>query len=100
MLSDPTLRQTVQVKIFRAASAPVKPHRARDAFLEPGLDERLDRRKTGARGDEHDGLVGFLAQEERPERPFEAQDVALLHGLEHVVGERATRHMAYMQLHE
>src|SRR5258706_3508573 len=82
MLGDPALGQAVQVKILRAASTPVKPHGALDAFFERSLDESLDRRKSGARGDEHDGLVGFVAQEEGAERPFEAQDIALLHGLE------------------
>src|SRR5262245_45792436 len=51
------------------------------------LDDRLERREAGARGDVHDRLGGVLAQEKRAERSFEAQDVALLHLAKYVVGE-------------
>ena len=62
------------------------------------LDDRLDRREAGARGDEDDRLVRVLAQEEGAERPLEAQDVALLHLAEHVVGELPAGDVAHVQL--
>ena len=64
------------------------------------FDDGLDRRKAGATGDEHDRLVAFLAQKERAMRRFEAQDVAFLHLLEHMVGEAAAGYMPDMQLNE
>ena len=49
-------------------------------------------------GQQHQGLVGRLAQEEAAERPFHAQDVLLLHRAEDVVGELAAGHVADVQL--
>ncbi len=64
------------------------------------LDHRLDRREAGAAGDEDDRLVGVLAQVERAERPFEAQDLAALVLVEQLVGEEAARHVADVQLEQ
>ena len=44
------------------------------------------------------GLARILAQEEGAERALEAQDVALLHLAEHVVGELAAGDVAHVQL--
>jgi hypothetical protein len=62
------------------------------------LDQRLDGRKAGARGQQDDGLVRVLAQEEAAERAFHAQDFLFLHAAEHMVGELAARHVADVQL--
>ena len=55
------------------------------------LDHALDRREAGAAGDEDDRLVRVLAQVERAERPFEAQDLAPLELVEQLLGEEAAR---------
>ena len=69
------------------AGAPVDMDRAL-AFLGNGVfDQRLDRREARARSDEDDGLGRVLAQEKGAQGPLEAQDVPLLHGAEHVLGE-------------
>jgi hypothetical protein len=54
--------------------------------------------KPGARGEQDDRLVGVLAQEEAAERPFDAQDLLLLHRAEDVVGELAAGQVADVQL--
>ena len=68
--------------------------------MERVLDHRLDRREAGAAGDEDHRLVGFLAQVERPERPFEAQDLAALVRREQRVGEEAAGHVPDVQLEQ
>ena len=60
----------------------------------------LDRRETGAAGDEDDRLVRFLAQEERAERPFEAQDLAALVLVEELVREMPAGHVPDVQLEQ
>ena len=62
------------------------------------LDHGLDRCETGATGDKNDRLVRFLAQEERAERTFEAQDLAPLELGEQLVGEKAARHVPDVQV--
>src|SRR6266511_2292794 len=64
------------------------------------LDDRLDRRKARAAGDQDDRLVGLLAQIERPQRPFEAQDFAALEFVEELTAEQATRYVAHMQFEQ
>ena len=79
MLLLPRAGQVGQVEVALRARAPVQHHRAVDvAVMQRVLDHRLDRREAGAAGDEDDRLVGLLAQVERAERPFEAQDLAAL----------------------
>ena len=62
------------------------------------LDDGLDGRKAGAGGQQDDGLVGILAQEEGAQRAFDAQDVAFLQGGEDLVGEQAARQVAEQSL--
>src|SRR5688572_10358620 len=64
------------------------------------LEDRLDRRESRAGGNQHDGLRRILAQEERAERCLEAQDVALLHFPENMVGELPAGDMPHVQLDE
>src|SRR5258706_2696630 len=66
--------------------------------MEGMLDDRLDRRESRAAGDKNEGLVRVLAQEESPERPFEAQDGALLHRIEDELREGAPGRPAHMKL--
>ena len=68
--------------------------------MERVLDHRLDRREAGAAGDEDDRLVRFLAQIERAERAFEAQDLAALVLREQRVGEEPAGHVADVQLEQ
>ena len=98
MLGLPLHRQIEHVQVGARARAPVQHHLALHADVQGVLDDALDRREAGAAGDEDDRLVAVFAQEERAERTFEAQDVALLHLAEHVVGERAVGHVAHVQL--
>ena len=64
------------------------------------LDDRLDRREAGAAGDEDDRLVGVLAQVERAERAFEAQDLAPLVRREQRIGEEPARRVPDVQLEQ
>ena len=64
------------------------------------LDHRLDRCKARAAGDENDRLVGVLAQIERPQRPFETQDLAALELVEERLAEVTAWHVADMQLEQ
>ncbi len=100
VLGGPARGKRVEVEILGTARAPVERHRPRRALPQRGVDHRFDRRESGTRGDEHDRLFGFLAQEKSAEGSLEAQDVALLHGLEHVIGERAAGNVAHVQLDE
>src|SRR6185369_14971736 len=100
MLCGPFFGERVHVQILRPPAAPVEGRRPRDAFVEHVLDHSLDRREAGARGDEHQRLVGILAQEECAQRPFEAQDVALLHLGKDVVGELPAGDVAHVQFDE
>ena len=79
------------------AAAPIQHHLSRHADVESVLDDALDRREAGAAGEQDHRLVAVLAQKERAERSLEAQDVALLHLVEHVLGERAAGHVADVQ---
>ncbi|MBX3607875.1 MAG: NAD-dependent epimerase/dehydratase family protein [Piscinibacter sp.] len=94
------LGPVVQVQVGPAAAAPVQHSRPRDGLELQVLDDRLDRREARAAGQQHDGLVAVLAQEEAAERPLQAQDLLLLHRREDVVGELAARHVADVQLDE
>jgi hypothetical protein len=62
------------------------------------LDQRLDRRKAGAAGDQDHGLGRFLAQEETAVGALQTQDVLFLHGTEYVSGEFAAGNQPHMQL--
>ena len=71
-----------------------------EVVMQRVLDDRLDRREAGAAGDEDDRLVRLLAQVERAERPFEAQDLAPLELVEELVGEEAAGHVPDVQLEQ
>ena len=87
VLALPLFGKLVQIEIGAPASAPVERHRPRAPFVQGVLDDRLDGRETGSAREEDDGLRGFLAQEESAQRPFEAQDLLLLHLVEDVIAE-------------
>ncbi|CAM2158584.1 hypothetical protein PT2222_40385 [Paraburkholderia tropica] len=93
----PLLGEVQQIQVLLLARAPVERHRAVQVLVNRVLDDRLERREAGARREQHDGLVRILAQEEGAERRFEAQDVALFHLREDVVGELAAGHVADVQ---
>jgi hypothetical protein len=80
-----------------AGGRPSTAPRGADALELQVLDQRLDRREAGARGQQHHRLVRVLAQEEAAERAFHAQDLLFLHRREHVVGELAARHVPDVQ---
>src|SRR5262245_52348263 len=89
-LGGPLARQLVEVEVFGPPRTPVKRHGPLDTFLDRRFDHRFDWREARAARNEYDRLLA-LAHEERSEGPFESEDVALLHGLEDVLGERAPR---------
>ena len=62
------------------------------------FQQRFDRRKAGARGQQHHGFVAVFAQVKAAERRFYALNFFFFHGAEHMVGEFATRHVPYMQI--
>src|SRR5215831_15043187 len=68
--------------------------------MERVLDDGLDRREACAPRDENDRLVGFLAQEECPERPLEAEDLAALEVVEQLVGKVAAGKVPDVQLEQ
>src|SRR6185369_853838 len=88
----------VQVEVGLAAAAPVEDGLPFAALPDHVLDDRLDRRESGSRGEQDDRLLAVLAQEEAAERPFDAQDLLLLHRAEDVVGELAAGQVADVQL--
>src|SRR5471030_561719 len=96
-LDGPLAAQRIHVQILRPAPAPVQSHRPGRAAVDQVLDDGLDRRETGARGQEHHRLVAVVAHEEGAMRTLEAQDVALLHRAEHLVGEQAAGQGADVQ---
>ena len=49
-IGGPVFAKLVHVQIARAAATPVKSDRAGRLQMRPVLDDRLDRRKAGARG--------------------------------------------------
>ena len=76
----------------------VDSHRSRRFFGNGMFDDGLDRCKTSARSDQQHRLCGILTQVETAMRPVDTQNVALLHGVEHMIGKLAARHMPDMQL--
>ena len=95
-------RQIGLIEVAFRARAPVQHHRPRrvDPAVQRVLDDALDRREAGAAGDEDDRLVRFLAQEERAERPFEAQDLAPFEFVEQLMGEMPAGDKANVQLEQ
>ena len=92
------LHPRIEVQVGRAPPAPVQRGRAFAALALHVLKHRLDRRKPGARCQQHERLVAVVAQEEAAIRPLQPQDVARLHAAKHGVGEFSARHMPDMQL--
>src|SRR3989338_9877765 len=75
-------------------------HGALQADMQRIFDDRLDRRETGAIGDENDRLVRAFAQPEFAEWALETQDIALFHFVEHILRESSALDLADMQLEE
>ena len=98
----PLARQVGQVEIANRPHAPVQDHRSRliDLVVERMLDDAFDRREAGTAGDEDDRLVRLLAQEERAERPFEAQDLAPLELREQLIGKPSAGKVADVQFEQ
>src|SRR5688572_14432125 len=88
MVALPAFGERVQVEIATYPPTPVQRDGAADAFEQRVFDDRLDGRETGAACEQNDRLVAVLAEKERPERPFEPQDILLLHPVEDVIAER------------
>src|SRR5262245_47327707 len=98
VLGGPALRQLHHVNVPPRPTTPVKRHGPRDAAAEAVLDDRLDRPEPSAARKKDDRLLALLAQEERPERPLEAQDLALLQRAEDAVREQPARRVPDVQL--
>ncbi len=95
--TGPFLTQGIHVQIVRAATTPVQGHRPAAVFFDGLFDDRLDRCKAGTGGNQHHRLGRFIAQEEGAVWSFEAQDVALLHRIEYMIGEQAAGCVTDMQ---
>ena len=89
-----------KVQVALRARAPVQHDLARHAVMQHVLDHRLDRGKPGPAGDEDHRLVAVLAQVERAERTFEAENFAALERREQRIGEQPARRVPDVQLDE
>src|SRR5713226_811245 len=97
MLALPAPWQLRKVEIAQAAHAPVEHHRSLDLMMERVLDHRLDRRKACSPRDEDHRLVGAVAQIERAERTFKAQNLAASVLVEQLIAEKPAGYVADMQ---
>ena len=98
VLRRPLLRQLRQVQVLPRAHAPVQDDPALHPDVERVLDHALHRREAGRARHEDDRLRGVLAQEERAQRPLEADRVADLHRGEDVRRELAAGDQPDLQL--
>ena len=87
----------MHVQVSRAAATPVHRHGPGDALELHVLDQRLDGGKPSARGQKNHRLGTVFTQKEAAIGAFDAQNVFLFHGTEHMVGELATGHVAQVQ---
>src|SRR5207248_2492027 len=71
-----------------------------DMMVERVLDHGLDRREARSAGDKDDRLVGFLAQEERPERALETQDLPPLEFAEKLSREETVGYVPDVQFEQ
>lgn len=98
MLSRPLISKRYQVKISALTTTPVDGHWSLAAFGDGVLDNRLDRRKTRAAGDQHNRLRRVFAQKKAAVRPVQADDVARFHGIKYLPGKLPARHLADVQM--